>query len=461
MSGLISLVKANKNLQYIDPGTGETFGFDELLFAPEALKAGEKKLAFLYLDNSIHSIAAFWNFFKSDHALALLSRNLKPELKHGLELLYQPDFIFDATRETIESYTSEKINSSQNLFLCNESKPRKIANEIKLLLSTSGTTGSPKFVKISERSLLYNTQSILDYLPINGSDVTPLNLPVYYSYGLSVLITNSVAGGKIICSTNDILRKEFWSDFEKYHYTSLAGVPYVYETLYRTGFTKKSFASLKYMTEAGGKLNENLAAAFSDFSERNETKFFIMYGQTEATARMSFLDPAFLAGKKMSIGKPVKDGRFELDPETNELLYFGENVFGGYAGSVGDLETYSQQQPLRTGDIAAMDADGFYYITGRLKRITKLFGNRINLDEIEKSLNEHFPDALFICTGIDDNSLLVGAKNYNLDEKEIVQFLFSQYAIHPSVIRVKRLNQIPLTENQKVNYSKFLEQHGR
>ncbi len=460
MSGLISLVEANKDLQYIDPGTNESFRFDELIFSSDVINTPGKKIAFLYVDNSIRSITAFWNFFRSKHAVALLSQNLKAEFKQSLELLYRPYFIYDQKRSEIQNYSQHKINSSLDIFVCNKNDEQKINPELKLLLNTSGTTGSPKFVKISEKNLVSNANAILDYLPVTSNDVTPLNLPIHYSYGLSVLITNSIAGGKIICNTKDILQKDFWYDFEKYQCTSLAGVPYVYETLYRTGFTKKSFPFLKYMTVAGGKLNENLVRVFHDFSEVNHTQFYIMYGQTEATARMSYLDPKLLSEKKMSIGKPISDGRFELDKETNELLYYGENVFGGYANAWKDLENFLPEQPLRTGDIAWIDEGGYYYISGRIKRIIKLFGNRMNLDEIEKTLNEKFPDASFICTGVDDKILLIGAKNYAGDEKIISQFLFSQYVIHPSAIVMKQLDQIPLTENKKINYSKFIEQHG-
>ncbi len=460
MSGLISLVKANKNLQYINPETNESFHFDEILFSSDVINASEKKIAFLYLDNSIHSITAFWNFFHSKHAVALLSHNLKPEFKQTLESLYRPYFIYDRKRNEIQNYGHKKINSSLEIFVCDIKNEQKINPELKLLLNTSGTTGSPKFVKISEKNLVSNAKAILDYLPVTAADVTPLNLPIHYSYGLSVLITNSIAGGKMICSTKDILQKDFWNDFEKYECTSLAGVPYVYETLYRTGFTKRSFPFLKYMTVAGGKLNENLVSVFCDFSEKNQTQFYIMYGQTEATARMAYLDPKLLSEKKMSIGKPVTNGRFEIDKETNELLYYGENVFGGYANGWKDLEAFSPEQPLRTGDIAWLDGDGYFYISGRIKRIIKLFGTRMNLDEIEKMLNEKFPDSSFICTGVDDKILLIGVKNYTGDDKIISQFLFSQYAIHPSVIAIKQLDQIPLTENKKINYTKFIEQHG-
>ena len=460
MSELISLVAANKNLLYYDADQDVTCSFNELFQTTEVIYTQQKKIAFLYLDNSIQSVSAFWNFYKSNHALVLLSAATKAEFKQSLEQLYHPYFIYDTSRSGIENYSSVKFNSATNVFQCKEDIDLKIDGSIKLLLTTSGTTGSPKLVKLSEKNLVSNSKSILEYLPINRDDVTPLNLPVHYSYGLSVLITNSIAGGKIVCTSKDILQKDFWNDFEKYQYSSLAGVPYVYEILYRTGFAKKSFSSLRYLTQAGGKLNESLTNIFSDYARTNKIPFYIMYGQTEATARMSYLDPEYLPKKKLSIGKPIAGGRFEIDGETHELFYYGENVFGGYANSPSDLNSYQPQQPLHTGDTAEIDGDGFYYITGRLKRMIKLFGHRMNLDEIEQSLNEKFSQSSFICTGVDDKILLIGVKASVIDEKDISQFLYSRFAIHPGVICIKQVDQIPLTENKKINYSKFIEQHG-
>ena len=241
----------------------------------------------LYIDNSIYSIITLWNFFKSPHAFALLSPRLDIEFKIQLEENYKPDYIYDLTRNKINSYHQISLTSDISLFY-NEFPKKNIHPEIKLMLSTSGTTGSPKFVKLSEKNVLRNALSIIDYLPINHEDSTPINLPIYYSYGLSILTSNSIAGGNIYCSNKDVLDKRFWSDFEKYKYSSLAGVPYLYEMLNRIGFTKNHYPSLRYLTQAGGKLNISFVEVFLEYAKRNEIKFFVMYGQTEATANVLF-----------------------------------------------------------------------------------------------------------------------------------------------------------------------------
>jgi len=453
MGRLIELISKNPALKFIDAETDNVFTLSELLqnIISEKIQV-PRTLAFLYLDNSIGSISTLLNFFNSSHVIVLLNTKLNEKLKRNLEQIYSPSFIYDPERIAIETYS----NCANNLFY-KQVAATNLHQELKLLLSTSGTTGSPKFVKLSENNLVENALSIIDYLPIQSTDSTPLNLPVYYSYGLSVLTSNSIAGGKIICSNKDILQKEFWQEMEKFGYTSLSGVPYFYEMLNRLGFTKKLHPGLRYFTQAGGKLNGKLIELFSGYSHENNIEFYIMYGQTEATARMSYLAPALLDTKKNSIGKPIKNGKFSIITETSELLYEGPNVFGGYAEKRDDLATFEKVKQLHTGDIAEMDSDGFYYIKGRLKRFTKLFGNRVNLDEVEHLLKNNFNETQLSCVGINDQFLLVCfAGNSLIDENELKQFIFDTLKIHPSVIKTLFLDEIPLTGNGKPDYVKII-----
>lgn len=331
-----------------------------------------------------------------------------------------------------------------------------ISPEIKILLSTSGTTGSSKFVKLSEENLYSNAVSIVKYLPINFSDVCPLNLPLNYSYGLSILTTNAIAGGKIICGLKDILNKDFWNDFEENGFTSLAGVPYVYEILNRIGFLKKNYPSLKYLTQAGGKLNEKLISLFAEYSKNNSLDFFVMYGQTEATARMSYLNVNEFPNKIGSVGKSIDQGKFVIDQESNELIYDGPNVFGGYAECIDDLIHYVKK-PLFTGDLAKIDEDGFIYIIGRSKRFVKILGSRINLDELENNLKENFQNNTFICAGKEDTILQIACTNSTIEKVEVCNYIKELFNIHHAYIKFKIIENIPLTANGKINYIAILE----
>lgn len=453
MESLYSLVKKNKCLRYCDASTGRTLSIDEL--SKFSFCNNKKLLFFVYLDNSINSIELFWSLMDSIHSFALLPVSLSEELKIELEKKYNPTYIYDPSRNYLSGYNLIQ-NMGLSIFHSLNEYNHFIHKDIKILLNTSGTTGSPKFVKLSEDNLIINAQSITKYLPINGTDITPLNLPIYYSYGLSILTSNSLKGGKIICTNEDIMQKSFWENFNKYGYTSLAGVPYVYEMLNRIGFTKKKYPSLKYLSQAGGKLQDNLLMNYAEYSRKNSINFYVMYGQTEATARMSYLEPDKLLHKLGSIGKPIPGGKFVIEQESGELCYQGPNVFGGYVNHINDLNTYEQPRMLATGDLAIQDDDGFYFITGRLKRFVKLFGYRVNLDEVETLIAKK-TNYDVKCIGFSDKFLVVFYDDSNMPIPIVNQFITDQLKIHTSIIKFFVVENYPLTDNGKINYKELLK----
>lgn len=460
MKGFIQQVISNHHLRLVDPVNDKSYAFNDLALYDQVFFSNDKKLIFLYADNSIGAITALFSSFATDHAVALFSSTMEEGLKANLEKEYQPDFIIDKNRIAVEGYHSLHQHNDWNVFKIKDPAALKIHPDLMLLLSTSGTTGSPKLVKLTEKNLLSNANSIIGYLPIVKDDVTPLNLPLYYSYGLSVFTTNCIAGGKLICSNRDIMMKEFWSDFENYKFTSLAGVPFVYEMLNRTGFTKKKFESLRYMTQAGGKLNPALVEVFLNHAEANGYKFYVMYGQTEATARMTYMPFERLREKISSIGIPIPGGTIEINQESGELIYKGSNVFNGYALNRSELADLDGNEVLYTGDIAQMDADGYIYITGRMKRFVKLFGNRINLDEVETFLKQHFHGLSTACIGVADKTLHVFINDLSFDANAVVTLLNQQYKIHPSGIKVQLTNELPLTPNGKPDYTKLTSEYA-
>jgi long-chain acyl-CoA synthetase len=444
---LFNEISGNKQLRFIDASTPEQiYRLSDLSLIFIAEK--ERRLAFLYLDNSLASIIVLLSFLKSNQACVLLSPDLAQHFKEELETLYAPAFIYDRTRSSVTGYT---LDESRDLFLSETPQRVEIDPSIKILLSTSGSTGSPKFVKLSEENLLENARSIAAYLPIAADDVTPLNLPVYYSYGLSVLTSNALKGGTVVCTTSDVLSKGFWDSMEQLGYTSIAGVPFVYEMLDRIGFTKKKYPSLRYFTQAGGRLREPLIRKFAAYAAEQNALFYVMYGQTEATARMAYLPPEKATEKPASIGIAIPGGTFDIDPENQELLYSGPNVCGGYVSRREDLAVYRQEAWLHTGDLGRIDEDGYYYITGRIKRFVKLFGNRINLDEVEQLLAADL-NVSVKCTGIDDKIMLLVTDDKEMDEQAAAAMVVAGLKLHPTVIKTWIMDAIPLTANGKTDY---------
>ena len=333
--------------------------------------------------------------------------------------------------------------------------------DLALLLSTSGSTGSPKLVRLSYENLLSNTMSICEYLKIIRADRPITTLPMNYSYGLSVINTHLYAGASIILTDQSYAQKTFWDLFKKNSATSFSGVPYTYEILKRIHFERMELPSLKCMTQAGGKLSEELQSFFAEYAIKRNIDFFIMYGQTEATARMSYLDPKLATEKIGSIGKAIPGGRFEIRDDQNNIInqpgvkgnlfYCGTNVFMGYADSINDLcKENLHNGLLDTGDLAEYDNDNFLYIKGRKKRFIKIYGNRVNLDEIESILKKKYSDFKIVCCGKDDHlvACVLKPEKDNCIVSDIAEFT----KMNARAFSVKWMDAFPITENGKIAY---------
>ena len=449
-------IAQNTSLKFIDAKLDREYQLKDILFDLSSIELTQKTLVFLYCKNEVQAVGLYLSLLKSNYAIALLNEELDIRLKQALEKTYSPFIIFDEKRVLKEGFNVEIVHSkvyNYKVFKTTSSCP-KIHSNVKVLLSTSGTTGSPKFVKLSEQNLYQNSISICDYLPIINNDVTPLNLPIFYSYGLSILHTNCLNGGEIVCNTDDILNKAFWEQFEQFRFSSIAGVPYVYEMLDRVGFRKKKYDSLRYISQAGGNLNQIIKQKFLDYCIENNLEFYVMYGQTEASPRISYVPPNKLSEKITSIGQSILNGNLTIDSVTQELLYEGPNIFGGYAQKPKDLMTWKKSKHLHTGDIAIKDKDGFYFITGRIKRFVKVFGNRVNLDEIEDFLKRKIEKTNFACIGIKDKNIIIFTEK-DITTEDIKNIVVRELKIHSTVIKHRIIDKFPLTSNGKIDYKEL------
>ena len=260
-----------------------------------------------------------------------------------------------------------------------------VHEKLALLLATSGSTGSPKLVRLSRENVESNARAIREYLKLDETERPITTLPMQYTYGLSILNSHLLAGGCILMTKESCVQEGFWKFFREQKATSLGGVPYTYQILKRLRFFEQEFPWLRSMTQAGGKLPADLVTEVGTWAQARGIRFYVMYGQTEATARMSYLPPEDCLKKPGSIGIPVPGGKFSLLGEDGEpvcgtgvdgeLIYEGANVSLGYAKNKEDLMRGDENRGvLHTGDIARRDADGYYYIAGRKKRFIKLYG---------------------------------------------------------------------------------------
>ncbi|QYJ03822.1 AMP-binding protein [Nocardioides panacisoli] len=256
--------------------------------------------------------------------------------------------------------------------------------ELQLLLSTSGSTGSPKLVRLSAAGIEANTAAIVDYLGLTADDVAVTTLPLGYCYGLSVLHSHLSVGGSVALTDRSVTDPALWEVARDAGATSFAGVPHTFDLLDAAGWPE--LPSLRYVTQAGGRLAPDRVREVAARGRRAGWDLVVMYGQTEATARMAYLPPHLTEAHPEAIGVPVPGGDLRIDaPDTHgvgELVFAGPNVMLGYANGVADLAHGRDVTELRTGDLARRTGDGLLEITGRVSRFAKLFGQRIDLDRV-------------------------------------------------------------------------------
>ena len=279
--------------------------------------------------------------------------------------------------------------------------------ELALLASTSGSTGGPKLVRLSHRNLVANAEAIASYLDLTADDRAITALPLHYCYGLSVLHTHLLVGGSVVVTDGSVVDRCFRTAMVEHGVTTFAGVPHTYEMLDRIGPESIRSPLLRQLTQAGGPMAPTEVARWVRRADDLGARFFVMYGQTEATARIAYLPPSVAARRPDAIGVPVPGGSLEIEPvdgqapDVGELVYTGPNVMMGYAVEPADLARGHELERLRTGDLGRYHADdGVFEIVGRRARFVKPFGLRIDLDDVQRRAEEAV--ATIAVTGDDD-----------------------------------------------------------
>lgn len=444
---------------------GGTLTYQEL--EDYAKRIGEKiprrSLVFCFCKNVIGSMAGYLSFLYNKVVPLMVDAAINEVLAENLMQVYQPQYVY-VPAELAERYSGmEEVHSEFGYLLLktNYEKVYPLCEELGLLLTTSGSTGSPKLVRQSYDNIQSNAEAIAKYLEIDEKERPVTTLPMNYTYGLSIINSHVLKGATILLTTSTIVSKDFWSFMKEQRATSFGGVPYTYEMLKRIRFFKMDLPDLKTFTQAGGKLSPELHREFAEYAVKTGRHFVVMYGQTEATARMAYLPHEKALEKYGSMGIPIPGGRFALiDVNGNEitttdtvgeLVYEGTNVTLGYAECGEDLAKGDERGGrLETGDMAKRDEDGYYYIVGRKKRFLKLFGNRVNLDEIDGMIKREFEELDCASDGTDELM-----KVYITDEKyakQVEELISERTHINNSAFTVIVIDKIPRNESGKTLY---------
>jgi long-chain acyl-CoA synthetase len=439
----------------VDARSGDIRTFADLRADVRRVRAtlpdlGRRSLGLLLSANRQACIATYLAALEARSALILLDAALAPELMEELVRIYRPDWIAGgAPNFKLAGYST--VGANPGIVARELRDDLDIHPDLGILLSTSGSTGSPKLVRLTLRNLQANAESIAEYLQLTPDERPVTSLPMAYSYGLSVINSHLLVGAALVLTEFGVLQREFWDVVERHSCTSLAGVPYTYEMLLKTGLLRSKGRGFKTLTQAGGRLAEEHVREIREIAEKRGWRFFVMYGQTEATARISYVPHEDLGRKPGSVGIPIPGGSLRLDEEMGELIYQGPNVMMGYAERREDLAKGDELKGvLKTGDLARQDEDGYFYLTGRTKRFLKLFGRRFNLDDVERTLARRFSSPI-VCYGEDD-LLTVAVEEPSPDIELVTTTLRTTYALPRTALRVLAVDGIPRTANGKVDY---------
>jgi len=457
---------ARRNCVALIDGTADvswTYGdlADEVSRRRDLLSDAEKRLLFLFCRNDPASVAWYLAAVEAGHAVALLNDQIDAQLAADLISLYRPEWVLTSLPVDPEEYESP---GAGGFWRRRRLDSAPLHPDLALLLSTSGSTGSPKFVRLQRGNVEANAESIRQALSISDQDAPVAHLPIHYSYGLSVVNSHLLAGARILLAREGLVSQGFWEAIRRYRVDSFSGVPYSYQMLRRLGLDDVNAPTLRIMTQAGGKLDTGNIAYFHGRMAERQGGFFVMYGQTEATARISILPSTDLPQKLGSAGRAIPGGVIRIHDENGdpvagpdiegELVYTGPNVMLGYATQREDLSKGDELCGcLFTGDRARLDAQGFVFILGRSKRDAKLFGLRVNLDEVEAFVKRNGPAAAVASS---DRVVIFCEFGTEATHREIRATLAAKLKIHHSAFDMRRLDRLPTKDTGKINYEDLL-----
>lgn len=369
----------------------------------------------------------------------------------------------DATAAALAgAYDPDVVIAAHDGWAIHERHARSAHNlhpDLALLLSTSGSTGSSKLVRLSRQNLQANADSIADFLEITAHDRAITTLPMQYCYGLSVINSHLLCGAGLVMTELSVVDRCFWDLFHRARATSFAGVPHTFDLLDRAGFDSMSLPTLRCITQAGGRLHPDKVSRYAALGERDGWRLFVMYGQTEATARMAYLPPTLATSHPNAIGVAVPHGSLSIEsPDEDgvgELVYRGPNVMLGYAEEPADLALGATIDALHTGDLARVNREGLFEVVGRQSRFVKMFGLRIDLDRVERLLAEH--GVIAMCAGDDDELIL--AIEDAAHARSVSRLVGDHLGLPHSRIHVLELDELPRLSNGKPDYA-TIHRHG-
>ena len=423
-----------------------------------------RSIVFNLCKNTVGSLIGYLGFINGNAVPLALSSKIENSLLKALISEYTPAYLWLPTEQAsnfpyevaFDRYGYTLLRTGNHVYPINE--------QLQFLMTTSGTTGSPKLVRYKKGNLEANAKNVAKAFGWTSEERPVCDLGMQYTMGLNVINTHLYVGATVLLTTHNLMSSDFWDYIKEEKATNFTGVPFSYDILYRLHFDRMNLPYLKTLSEGGGKLTDTRFTQLAEYAHKNDKRFIASFGTTETAARMTCL-PAELALSKIgSIGRAIPEGELFLidsngaeitDPKAEgELCYRGPNVTMGYAMSKEELLNGDDfNGEYHTGDLARRDSEGCYFITGRMSRFLKLLSYRVSLDQCEKLIQEQF-NIECACTGTDQRMeiYITDASKQNV----VLNFISEKTNLFRTLFRIHVLDRIPRSASGKIAYTELV-----
>ena len=461
----LGLENKNRKKIALKDNEGNELSYGELVerinnFYPEVIT---RSISFILCTNNVGSMLGYLSMIENEVVPLMLSSKIDDGLLKSLLETYTPRYLW-IPDEQVNRFKGKVVWRQYGYSLIDtEAEIYPINEKLQLLMTTSGTTGSPKLVRYKKGNLEVNAKNVAIAFEWSDEERSICDLGMQYTMGLNVINTHLYVGATVLLTTYNLMSSEFWEFIKKEKATNFTGVPFSYDILARLHFEKMNLPYLATLCQGGGKLTDARFQYLADYAYRTGKRFIASFGTTETAARMCVLPPEYALTKIGSIGKAIPEGEvFLIDSNgvilTNsiaegEMCYKGPNVTMGYGICRDDLNKGDEWKGVyHTGDLARRDKDGCYYITGRLSRFLKLLSYRVSLDQCEQLIQEKF-NIECACTG-NDQRMDIYVTNKSM-VKNVQEFVCDKTGLFKTLFKVHVIDAIPRNDSGKIQYKEL------
>lgn len=441
---------------------GHSITYGELV--EKMIEVGQKveprAIIFILCKNTVGAMIGYLGFIDNEAVPLNLSSNIDETLFHSLFNTYTPAYLWVPV-EDVERFGYETVISSYGYTLLktgNEIYP--VHDRLQFLMTTSGSTGSPKLVRYKKGNLEANAKNVAIAFGWSEKERPVCDLGMQYTMGLNVINTHLYVGATVLLTTYNLLSGEFWDYIKTERATNFTGVPFSYDIFFKLHFERMDLPNLATLSEGGGKLTDARFIQLAEYAQRTGKRFIASFGTTETSARMACLSAELALTKTGSIGRAIPEGELFLIDENGkaltdpvaegEMCYRGPNVTMGYAVCKEDLLKDDEfNGEYHTGDLARRDEDGCYFVTGRLSRFLKLLSYRVSLDQCEQLIQQEFGIEC-ACSGTDQRmNVYITDKS---KKAEVLEFIAAKTNLYKTLFKVFVVNEILRNDSGKIRY---------